>query len=79
MITTAAVLDCEISSRPELTVVASDNGRIPLKSAARVVISVLDVNDNAPVFAQAVYNVTIREDEPVNKCFLKVMLLGTLL
>jgi hypothetical protein len=72
LITTAASIDCEVSSRPEITVVATDRGHPPLAASTRVVISVLDVNDNAPVFERSIYNVTIREDEDIGKCFVQV-------
>lgn len=39
----------------------SDNGTPALSSTTRVVVAVSDVNDNAPVFEQMYYKVTIPE------------------
>jgi hypothetical protein len=39
----------------------SDNGTPALSSTTRVVVAVADVNDNAPVFEQLYYKVTIPE------------------
>jgi hypothetical protein len=44
-----------------LQVTVSDNGTPALSSTTRVVVAVSDVNDNAPVFEQMYYKVTIPE------------------
>ncbi|GFR69872.1 neural-cadherin [Elysia marginata] len=58
----AKYLDRE--SRPKLEVVvrARDGGREPLTSTATVTIILRDINDNAPVFTQHVYNATMSEN-----------------
>ncbi|XP_004697154.1 protocadherin Fat 2 [Echinops telfairi] len=43
----------------EVTVL--DHGEPPLKSTSRVVVRVLDVNDNAPVFSHKLFNVRLPE------------------
>ena len=58
-------LDREVISEYILTVVAKDNGRPPLSSSAFVTINVKDVNDNTPMFSQAIYRTSILESEPV--------------
>ncbi|KFO35535.1 protocadherin Fat 4 [Fukomys damarensis] len=55
-------LDREEVSNYTLTVVATDKGQPALSSSTEVVVMVLDINDNNPVFAQALYKVEINED-----------------
>lgn len=62
VIQTAAPLDRETLSLIRLDVIASDKGAPKRESTALVEITVLDVNDNAPVFASDSYNVTILEN-----------------
>ena len=48
-----------------LTVIASDSSKTnPRKSTARIIIRLLDVNDNAPRFYQSIYRIRISEDLP---------------
>ncbi|KAL0973764.1 hypothetical protein UPYG_G00210900 [Umbra pygmaea] len=49
-LTVSASLDREQQDVYELTVLAKDSGTPPLESAAMVTITVLDQNDNAPIF-----------------------------
>lgn len=72
LITTADTIDCEISSRPEFTIVATDHGKPSLSSTTKLTVTVLDVNDNPPLFSQSLYNISVREDSEVGYCFLKV-------
>lgn len=53
-------LDREIKDSYTIQVVAKDGGSPPKQSILDVHISVTDVNDNAPVFSQNVYNVSIK-------------------
>ncbi|XP_076130098.1 protocadherin-16 [Alosa pseudoharengus] len=72
IITTALQLDYESDPRPRVTVVATDSGRPPLSSTAVVEINLQDINDNAPVFSSAHYNVSIKENTASGTCFLEV-------
>lgn len=72
LLTTRARVDCETNPMPRLTVVASDRGNPPMSSTATVLVTVLDVNDNEPIFDQSFYNVTVPENEVVGSCILKV-------
>ncbi|XP_023998297.2 protocadherin-16-like [Salvelinus sp. IW2-2015] len=72
IITTAMALDYESEPAPSVTVVATDNGRPPMSSTARVAVVLQDVNDNEPVFPSNFYNVTIKENTAVGTCFLEV-------
>nr|XP_021336971.1 protocadherin Fat 4 [Danio rerio] len=60
------------TSSYQLEVVASDLGVPQRTSSLFLTISVYDVNDNAPVFDQLSYEVTILESEPVNSRFFRV-------
>ncbi|XP_026739662.1 protocadherin-like wing polarity protein stan [Trichoplusia ni] len=61
-ITTNKLLDRESMSGYLLTVTARDGGVPSLSDTTDVEISVVDVNDNAPVFKQQLYTATIMED-----------------
>ena len=68
----AKQLDYEGQKRHEVTVVAQDNGVVSQKMSLSLVIMVKDVNDNAPVFRQASYSVTIIETILPNTKFIQV-------
>uniref|UniRef100_A0A3Q0R8V5 Cadherin domain-containing protein n=1 Tax=Amphilophus citrinellus TaxID=61819 RepID=A0A3Q0R8V5_AMPCI len=55
-------LDREAQEHLSLILTAADGGEPQLSGTMRVEISVLDANDNAPVFTQEVYKVTIMEN-----------------
>jgi hypothetical protein len=54
-------LDRELESKYEVTLVATDNGSPSRSSTTTVALTVADVNDNAPKFAQEVYQFTVEE------------------
>ncbi|XP_075756154.1 protocadherin alpha-5 isoform X8 [Pelodiscus sinensis] len=55
-------LDREETSEHRLLLTATDGGQPELTGTAQLVISVLDANDNAPVFNQPVYEVRLLEN-----------------
>ncbi|XP_029969242.1 protocadherin beta-16-like [Salarias fasciatus] len=57
-------LDREAQDHLSLMLTAVDGGDPQLSGTMRVEISVLDVNDNAPVFTQEIYKVSITETAP---------------
>ncbi|KAM6440855.1 protocadherin-23 [Liasis olivaceus] len=59
------ILDRERCSSYQLLILASDHRASPLNSTATVSITILDVNDNPPVFTSLEYHVHVREDFPV--------------
>ncbi|KPI91036.1 Fat-like cadherin-related tumor suppressor-like [Papilio xuthus] len=61
-LTVARPLDFEHRKEYFLTVQAVDGGTPPLSDHATVNITVLDGNDNAPVFSQPSYGARVRED-----------------
>jgi len=66
-VTVSGVLDRETRSQYRLVVVASDSTH---SSSTQLVITLLDVNDEAPEFSQDLYSFTIPETASVGKCYL---------
>ena len=62
IVTSLRSFDAEMESDFTLIVRAVSNGK---EDFASLVISVGDINDNAPFFSQSVYNISVRENEPV--------------
>uniref|UniRef100_A0A803T7K3 Cadherin domain-containing protein n=1 Tax=Anolis carolinensis TaxID=28377 RepID=A0A803T7K3_ANOCA len=65
-------LDRERSSFHQLLILASDHGTPPLNATATVLITVLDANDNPPVFTSLEYHVHVKEDFPVGSPIISV-------
>ena len=62
LITTTQLLDREEQSVYTLTVLAVDNGYpLQLTGSTIVTVTVLDKNDNSPIFGQLSYNISIQE------------------
>eukprot|EP00063_Salmo_salar_P077260 XP_014052095.1 PREDICTED: protocadherin gamma-C5-like [Salmo salar] len=61
-ILTDSELDRELFPEYKLKIVASDSGSPPLTSKKELIVKVLDVNDNPPVFSQPSYTVYVREN-----------------
>ncbi|KAM9226379.1 uncharacterized protein RG961_006851 [Leptosomus discolor] len=68
----AKALDREEAAFHELVLRASDGGDPARTGTARLRVSVLDANDNAPVFRQAEYPVRVPEDVPVGSTLVTV-------
>ncbi|KAK2116787.1 Protocadherin gamma-A2 [Saguinus oedipus] len=65
-------LDREEEAVHHLVLVASDGGDPVLSGTSRICVKVLDVNDNAPVFTQPEYRVSVLENTPVDTRILTV-------
>lgn len=65
-------LDREVQSVYELKARATDQGSPRLSSTCEVVISVLDINDNPPVFEHREYTATVSEDVATGTQVLRV-------
>ncbi|NWJ07825.1 PCDA2 protein, partial [Crypturellus undulatus] len=65
-------LDREAMAEHRLVLTASDGGRPSLSGTMELVISVLDVNDNAPQFNQSVYKVNLVEGAVERTPFIRV-------
>ncbi|XP_056625463.1 protocadherin beta-15-like [Triplophysa dalaica] len=59
-------LDREQQKEVTLILTAVDGGTPPRSGTVAIHITVLDANDNAPVFSQAVYKVSLPENSPVD-------------
>uniref|UniRef100_A0A674HEQ5 Protocadherin gamma-A4 n=1 Tax=Taeniopygia guttata TaxID=59729 RepID=A0A674HEQ5_TAEGU len=68
----AKALDREEAAFHELVLRAMDGGDPARTGTARIRVTVLDVNDNAPVFSQAEYTVRVPEDVPVGSVLVTV-------
>ncbi|XP_033922839.1 protocadherin gamma-A10-like [Melopsittacus undulatus] len=71
-IVTAGELDREKVSEYNLTVLAVDGGSPTLQSSAVLALRVLDVNDNAPIFAQPLYSARLAENNAAGALVLTV-------
>ncbi|KAM7042535.1 uncharacterized protein M8220_007706 [Acridotheres tristis] len=68
----AKALDREEAAFHELVLKAMDGGDPARTGTARIRVTVVDANDNAPVFSQAEYTVRVPEDVPVGSNLLTV-------
>ena len=57
-------LDREKQDQISLVLTAVDGGEPQMSGTMMIVITVLDVNDNAPVFTQSTYKATVTENSP---------------
>ncbi|XP_048459394.1 protocadherin beta-15-like isoform X8 [Rhincodon typus] len=65
-------LDREKESTHRLELIAKDGGIPPRSSTAQIIITVLDANDNSPVFSQSVYRVSLNENVPKGTMVIKL-------
>uniref|UniRef100_A0A669Q502 Cadherin domain-containing protein n=1 Tax=Phasianus colchicus TaxID=9054 RepID=A0A669Q502_PHACC len=65
-------LDREREQSLRLVLTALDGGDPPRSGTAQLLINVTDANDNAPVFSQERYRVSLREDAPPGSVVLNV-------
>ncbi|NWI35377.1 PCDGE protein, partial [Picathartes gymnocephalus] len=68
----AKALDREEAAVHELVLRASDGGDPGRAGTGRIRVTVVDANDNAPVFSQAEYMVRVPEDVPVGSVLVNV-------
>ena len=64
LVVTTARLDREVSAKYTFNVQAKDNGTPSKSATATVIVTVRDVNDNAPIFNPRVYEVVVSEEDP---------------
>ncbi|XP_044081936.1 protocadherin beta-17-like [Neovison vison] len=65
-------LDREEQSELRLTLTALDGGSPPRTGTSQVLILILDINDNAPEFAQLLYEVQLPENSPIGSLVITV-------
>lgn len=63
-LTLRAPLDREVADRYQVAVVVKDSGTPPLSATTTVTLTVLDDNDNDPVFARNGYEFAVEENLP---------------
>ncbi|XP_056294833.1 protocadherin alpha-3-like [Pseudoliparis swirei] len=65
-------LDRETAGSHSLVLTALDGGKPPKSGEIKILVNVLDVNDNAPVFSKDVYSVMLDENAPVGTTVIEV-------
>ncbi|XP_041845614.1 protocadherin alpha-3-like isoform X24 [Melanotaenia boesemani] len=65
-------LDRETAGTHSLTLTALDGGKPPKFGNMNIIVKVLDVNDNAPVFSTGIYSVTVNENAPLGTTIIRV-------
>ncbi|XP_027864184.1 protocadherin alpha-7-like isoform X23 [Xiphophorus couchianus] len=65
-------LDRETARNHSLTLTAVDGGKPPKSGNMNILINVLDVNDNVPVFTKDVYSVMLSENSPIKTTVVQV-------
>ena len=71
-VTVSQLLDFETQQIYTVNVYATDNGIPSLNTSATLTVTVIDTNDNSPIFDEASYNTTFPEDTSVNTVVLRV-------
>lgn len=72
LLTTACSLDYELKPQHVLTLLALDDGIPALSSSQMLTITVLDVNDEAPVFKQPLYEASVKENQSPGEFVIRV-------
>ncbi|XP_031159080.1 protocadherin alpha-8-like isoform X11 [Sander lucioperca] len=65
-------LDREAAGSNSLVLTALDGGEPPKYGTMNILVKVLDVNDNVPVFSKDIYSVTLYENVPVGTTVIQV-------
>ncbi|XP_042369412.1 protocadherin alpha-6-like, partial [Plectropomus leopardus] len=65
-------LDRETAGSHSLVLTALDGGKPPKSGTMNILVNVLDINDNAPVFTKDVYSVMLDENAPVGTTVVQV-------
>ncbi|XP_031427717.1 protocadherin gamma-C5-like isoform X10 [Clupea harengus] len=69
---TDSVLDREVNSEYDVKIIATDLGSPPLTTSKSIIVKILDINDNPPVFTHASYDVYVRENNPAGASLFSV-------
>ncbi|XP_050983301.1 protocadherin gamma-C3-like isoform X5 [Labeo rohita] len=65
-------LDREMTKNIKLVLTALDGGRPPKSGSTEILIDVLDINDNVPIFTKESYTVVLNENAPVGTTVVQV-------
>ncbi|XP_056328483.1 protocadherin alpha-7 [Danio aesculapii] len=66
-------VDREITTTYKLILTAVDGGNPPKSGTLNITITILDINDNRPVFSRDTYSVTLQENSVLGTVVLKVI------
>ncbi|XP_041440847.1 protocadherin gamma subfamily A, 3 L homeolog isoform X34 [Xenopus laevis] len=66
------ILDREESKEHKLTLTAFDGGEQARTGSSQVTITILDINDNPPVFDQPIYKIKLQENLPLKSLIIKL-------
>ncbi|XP_075902611.1 protocadherin gamma-C5-like [Nelusetta ayraudi] len=69
---TSGSLDRENHGQYRVKIRATDSGKPPLSSEKEIIVELLDVNDNPPVFSQPSYVVYVKENNPPGRILCSV-------
>ncbi|NWH34577.1 PCD23 protein, partial [Chloropsis hardwickii] len=72
LLTTAQFLDREVQERYSLTIMALDDGSPALSATQVLTITVLDVNDETPVFLKQLYETAVHENRDPGEFVIRV-------
>ena len=67
LVSVSGQIDYERAKEYFLTIQARDGGSPPLSNHATVNITIMDTNDNSPIFTQVSYSASVREDSPIGE------------
>ncbi|XP_077122354.1 protocadherin gamma-C5-like isoform X34 [Ranitomeya variabilis] len=65
-------LDREEKAEHKLVLTAVDGGDPPKSGSTQITVNVLDINDNAPVFHQSSYRISVLENIPLNSVIIQL-------
>ncbi|XP_040297349.1 LOW QUALITY PROTEIN: protocadherin gamma-C5-like [Bufo bufo] len=66
------ILDREEKKEHRLLLTAFDGGEKPNSGTLQITVTIYDINDNAPVFAQSIYSLQVPENLPLKTVILKL-------
>ena len=73
IISSVRSFDYEVTESHQLTVIATDGGNPRMSSTAQVLVNIIDINDNAPVFSESRYDAEVKEGEPTGTVVVTVL------
>ena len=73
VLSTTESLDCERQTSYSFTITATDGGTPPRSSTVQGTLTVLDENDNDPVFSMSVYEEAFPENQPTMQPLIQVV------
>ncbi|XP_051275375.1 protocadherin alpha-3-like [Dicentrarchus labrax] len=65
-------LDRETAGKLKLRLIAADGGKPSKSGSIEIIVDVLDVNDNSPVFTNELYSASLKENVPVGTLVIQV-------